>query len=279
MIIKGIAEVINQKCLILHHVRLILIACMAFIGCKKEVLEKPLEEPAQYHDYHKQPLGASARDLLTEERFTSLTVEINYMSAFRPEGETIFHLKNFLNQYLHKRDNIKIMLNEIDTVAKKVVSSNDAIATEEKVRKFFTKGKNITLHILITNGVNPNPAILGMAYRNTSVVLYGSNIIKHSTSKGKLTRAELETSVLLHEMGHLLGLVNKASATNAHSDEEHHDHCKNRACLMYWATETRSLSIINRRGAIPKLDDDCIEDLRKNGAKSLTNLLPRKLLF
>ena len=50
-----------------------------------------------------------------------------------------------------------------------------------------------------------------MAYHNTSAVVYGKAVRNHSKLAGRLTHQELETAVVLHEMGHLLGLVNKGT--------------------------------------------------------------------
>ena len=46
---------------------------------------------------------------------------------------------------------------------------------------------------------------------------------------------EREASVLLHEFGHLLGLVDE-SGTYATPDADHDWHCDNERCAMYWSS-------------------------------------------
>ena len=84
-----------------------------------------------------------------------------------------------------------------------------------------------------------------------------------------LTKAELETSVMLHEMGHLLGLGNpEGAALNSRRSKNRHGHCNNKMCLMYSSTETRNLWVIKQRGKVPGLDKECLrslEDIRHQG--------------
>ncbi len=47
-------------------------------------------------------------------------------------------------------------------------------------------------------------------------------------------------------------------------DEAHPNHCDNKNCLMYYATQTSGL--INNN-SLPALDADCVNDLRANGGK------------
>src|SRR5215203_884918 len=63
--------------------------------------------------FHNRNLGASARELLNDAVYKSLTVEIQYMKGFKPRQETINQLSLFLNKYLNKPKGINIVLNEI----------------------------------------------------------------------------------------------------------------------------------------------------------------------
>lgn len=76
----------------------------------------------------------------------------------------------------------------------------------------------------------------------------------------------VEQSVMKHEVGHILGLVNLGAPMQTnHQDAEHGKHCINENCLMYWATETGNF-ISNLTGSSPpQLDANCIADLRANG--------------
>jgi hypothetical protein len=230
-------------------------------SCTKQPLPKPV---VTYPGYHKKNLGASARDFLSSEVFTSLTVEVQYMNDFRPEPETMDSLLVFLRTYLRKPGGIKIVLKRLNVVSPNSLAKDEVAAIEDSARTLFPSDKNLAVYLLFTDAGHGDKNILGMAYRNTSAVIFGHSIATNSGINSLLTKAELETSVVLHEIGHLLGLGNpNGIALSSKAGKGKHGHCHNKTCLMYWATETRNLSVITRRGKIPQLDKECVEVLEK----------------
>ena len=225
--------------------------------------------------FHNRKLGASARELLSDEMYQSLTVEIQYMKGFKPRQETVNQLSIFLNRYLNKPNGINIVLNEIRRTKNTALNLDSVVAIETANRTHFVEDDRTAIYILFTNSRHIDKKILGTAYRNTSAVIYGKAIKENSNARGKLTRQELETAVLLHETGHLLGLVNKGSlAASNHIDFDYPDHCTNKKCLMYHATETKKLSSILIKGKVPDLDSNCVADLVANGGKKELRFKP-----
>ena len=218
--------------------------------------------------FHNRKLGASARELLNDEIYKSLTVEIQYMKGFMPKQETVNQLSIFLNKYLNKPKGINIVLKEIRRRKNTALTMDSVVAIEKANRSQFVRDDHTAIYILFTNSRHVDKKILGTAYRNTSAVIFGKAIRVNSNARGKLTLQELETAVLLHETGHLLGLVNKGSiAGSNHVDYDYADHCTNKKCLMYHATETKKLSSILIKGKVPDLDSNCVADLVANGGK------------
>ena len=80
---------------------------------------------------------------------------------------------------------------------------------------------------------------------------------------------KLETVVVNHEFGHILGLVNVGSAMQVnHQDVEHGKHCDNEDCLMNWTAETGdAISNFLGTSGLPELDANCINDLKANGGR------------
>ena len=139
---------------------------------------------------------------------------------------------------------------------------------ESKNRTAYNAGNSVALYVLVTDGYDTAVNTLGFAYRCTSICLFGANIFSHSGKLGQVSRDALETGVLEHELGHILGLVNIATPMVVfHQDTTHGNHCDNPKCLMYYAMETKDIFGIIGANHIPLLDSNCRNDLRANGGK------------
>ena len=79
----------------------------------------------------------------------------------------------------------------------------------------------------------------------------------------------LESSVIHHEFGHILGLTNLGSDLQSdHEDAAHPKHCIEEDCLMYCAAEnSQGITSMISGGQAPKLDAQCLADLKANGGK------------
>lgn len=249
-------------------IRLLILMILSLIhsGCIKTMASE--EEKGIPTNYHDRNFGASAQDLLQGESFTTLRVEIQYMEGFKPDLGAIVQLEKFLKKHLHKPGGITIVTKQIEAVASERLTREDVLRIERENRQFYTYGDVLAVYFLFTNGEYVNPKILGEAYRNTSAVIYGKAIQQNTGKVGKPNRTKLESTILLHETGHLLGLVNKGSAAQSeHVDERHASHCSNKDCLMYWSNGLQDKFGHLVRGAIPELDAHCLEDLKRNGGK------------
>ena len=220
-------------------------------------------------DYlHKRPVGASARELLSNDQYQSLRIEILYMPGFAPDAAAVEHTRDFLTGLVKKTAGITIITKEIPASANASMSVNDIIEIERTQRTAFTTGTEIAVSVVYTNGSNTDPETLGVAYRNTSLALFGRRIHDHSGAIGQVSRTKLEATVLEHELGHLLGLVDLGSPMQTpHKEVPHGNHCTVTSCLMYYTAETTSILGFLLTGNIPSLDANCRADLQANGGK------------
>lgn len=220
-------------------------------------------------DYsHTRPVGASANNLLSNERYNSLLIEVQYMPGYAPDSQAIEHLKNFLSTFLRKDGGITIIQREIPGTSSPSLSAEDIRQIENTNRTVFTNGSTLAVSILYTNGQYTNNNTLGIAYRNTSVALFGKTIRENSGGFGQASRTKLEATVLEHELGHLMGLVDLGSPMQTnHKDSSNGNHCNNQNCLMYYTSETTDILGFLTTGNIPQLDNNCKADLKANGGK------------
>lgn len=222
---------------------------------------------------NRQLTGSSANDLLSERKFTKTIVEIAYISGFKPTERALTNFKNFIIERTFKSDGVEFIFKEIPETGKTVYSLDDVVNIEKENRENYNSNSTIAVWVLFINGRSENDtnsnSVLGSAYWNTSFVIYEETIRRFSDSSFEPERSVLETSVINHEFGHLLGLTNLGTDLQSdHEDPNHPKHCVVETCLMYWAAETsQGVGTMFSGAQAPSLDEQCIADLRANGGK------------
>lgn len=245
---------------------LLIVLLAASSGCKKD-------SKRRIEKFHRQEVGSSANKILSDKDYQSLTVEIVYMTGSRPTEEAMNNLKSMISQFCNKPDGISFKYHEIAAQGKAAYSISDVRTIENDTREEFTYKKDLAIYFLFLDGPSSenqgSSMVLGQAYYNTSMVIYEKTLQDNSGGFGEPELYKLETAVINHELGHILGLVNNGSNMyHAHQDTAHGAHCDNSDCLMYWEAETGSIfNNLLGNSPIPVLDDNCVKDLRENGGK------------
>lgn len=219
------------------------------------------KEDAQVLDY--KTLGSSANDLLSSSKYQTLELEINYMKAYPLSDAVINHLTNYLQTYLNKPGGINVY-RQVMNDDKSPLGINDVVALEKKVRTKFTRPGVIAVHIMVVDAEFTEFTVLGNAYWNTSMAVYGRTIDRYSGGNAQVSTDQLFITLIEHEFGHLLGLVDQGSPmVTPHKAVNNGAHCNNQNCLMFYQIETTSAGAPQ----IPVLDANCVADLRNNGGK------------
>jgi len=237
---------------------------LAMLGCKKS--NEPVDNGLDPNSLHNRAVGSSANELLSAVKYKSLKVELQYMTGFAPDAGAINHLQAFLAARLNKPDGINIVTKEIAASNNTSLNADDVHAIEKENRSAFSTDNEIAVYVLYTNGSYTDNNVLGIAYRNTSAAIFGKKIRDNSGSLGQVSRTKLEATVLEHEIGHLLGLVDLGSTMQV-AHKANGNHCNNQTCLMYYASETTDILGFLVTGNIPPLDTNCLNDLKANGGK------------
>lgn len=214
-----------------------------------------------------QSVGYSAKDLLSNEDFKNLVIEINCFNVY-PQNQTLNEIKSFLNGRLNKTS-VSIVLDTNASSGLASVSTGNLISFDESSRDYYTTDNSIVVNCNYFDANYTDENVLGVAFYNTSIALFGEKIKSISNDPLEPPRWQVESTVFLHELGHILGLVNTGSGmVNNHQDEAHGKHCDNESCLMYWSVETSD--VVNNllsTNTVPGLDNNCILDLQNNGGK------------
>lgn len=238
-------------------------------GCEKD------DDPTKTNppDLDNRSTGASANELLSADDFDKLIVEIDYMPGYQLQSNTVENLKAFLGKYLNKPEGIEVKQGQISSRGVSTYTMDDIHAVEENNRSNNTEGRTIAVHVQVVDapydGNTSNSRVLGIAFKNTSLILFGETLHDLSDSPFEPGRDKLETTVLNHEFGHIMGLVDIGTPMqDDHKDHGHGAHCENNDCLMHYTAETDD--VVNNLlagGNVPGLDADCEADLKGNGGK------------
>ena len=221
---------------------------------------------------NQQGLGDSANDLLSDDNYTSMNIEVLFVNGFQPTQAAMENFQAFIEERTYKPDGITISYREVASSEMSPFAIEEIADIEDEERGTFNVGDEISVYIYFADGSNENDTdqrfVLGSAYRNTSMVIYGETINRFAARANAPSKSVIETAVLNHEFGHLFGLVNVGTELQSdHEDDDNNGHCTEDNCLMRASLEFGSGIINQVRGTAPEMGPQCIADLQANGGK------------
>lgn len=218
-------------------------------------------------------LGESANELLSDERYTSINIEMLYVTGYEPSQRTIDNLKSFLAARTFKPDGVSISTRAVASSGKAPFSIEEIAEIEKQERLLYNAGDEIAVYIYIADGSNDEDSdtkvVLGSAFRNTSMVIYGKTIQNVAARVNAPDKSTVESTVVNHEFGHLFGLVDIGTPMlTDHEDDSSKGHCNVDECLMVANVSFASgiIDMIDNNDIIT-FDDLCTQDLQANGGR------------
>jgi hypothetical protein len=194
--------------------------------------------------------GEFAADFLRRTRFTNLLVEIDYPVGYPPSTAAMNLLQDRLSERCDKPGGVTILEDDAIPLAEfpSSLDVSDLENLENAHRDNFADSNTQTavMYILYVKGNSslgggPNTQVLGLTYHGSSVALFVD--VANQGNNAFETTAEVEGTAIVHEAGHVLGLVNGGCPMVVpHEDLAHTGHDSSAASCMYWLIQIPHLT-------------------------------------
>ena len=200
---------------------------------------------------------------LSSSEFTEMVIEIDHAPGYAPEASTVQLLTERLDDVCDKPDGIRAVITETEFDHSGAWGAEDvrdqALAFREAPPM---DGATLRWHLLFPAGGYDDDSVLGVAVNAADVAVFRDSIDDAENILRRPSAEDIENSVTLHEVGHLLGLVNLVyTSPRDHEDPDHPGHSSNEDSVMYWAVDSSSIGAIFS-GELPNdFDDDDRADL------------------
>ena len=179
------------------------------------------------------PVGAYARRLLRPQPATSIAIEVIAEEGQTPRDDTLTYLEQVLEQAAAKPVTITIRTVPEET---DYWEQSDLISFADARGELRATDTRPVLRFLALSGrFAPEGDAIGVAARGDLLAVFIDAIEASATPL--VTAEAMEEAVAVHELGHLLGLVDIAVDSDR-DDPEHPHHSRNRASVMFWAIDT-----------------------------------------
>jgi hypothetical protein len=172
---------------------------------------------------------------------SSLVIEIDYSADNAPTSESISTLKSRLASVCDKPGGITVSSTATVFPHSGSWTADDVRASGHETRETgpLTESGVLRWHIIFPAGKYTDESVLGVAVDASTIAIFQDSVDEAEGFLGRPSRDDVEKAVMVHEFGHLLGLVNLVyDSPFSHEDSEHLGHSDNEDSVMYWAVET-----------------------------------------
>ena len=193
--------------------------------------------------------GSAATDYVSNETYEQLVIEVDVVQGRTLDTRTTNFVLHELAPIVDKAAGVRFEFS--DTIAESATPGSytvaDFRALEENYRDYRSEEGVAVLYLLLLDGTFANlpegSSVLGLAYSESAVVLFADEVEAACNADQNQFEPELRplicpvsaAMVTLHEIGHILGLVENGAPLSApHRDKEHGNHCTSGKCIMNW---------------------------------------------
>jgi hypothetical protein len=183
--------------------------------------------------------GRNSPYYLRSAPYPKLVLEMVSARGSEPEQAAIDYVVARLGEVVDKPDGIEIPPMKTFSPTKTTYNAGELGELEAKymTRHSGMTGGEAVLHLLFVNGEDEGkPTILGSAYRAASIVVYIDRI-EAVSDPITLTELAIQKTVILHEVGHNIGLLNWGYRSPRMHWDKTLTHSKNPESVMFGGVE------------------------------------------
>lgn len=218
--------------------------------------------------------GARFADYIRASPFTSLLVEVDVAEGVAPTDASLDTVLTRLLQRCNKPAGITFAGSPRldDTIPaselRQTYTVSDLLALRTSHQDATTQGTIARLYILYLNGsFDPVADALGVSFNADAIAIFRDRLVDALGPWGSNATVvkEFEEAVLVHEAGHVMGLVNAPlPMVSAHEDTANRAHDVNPDCVMYFQLTLDPFAAL--QGTVPdNYDTPCQDDISAGG--------------
>lgn len=223
--------------------------------------------------------GEWAKEFLGDGKYASLLVEFDAVQGVAPSSTARDLLEQRMNERLRKPGGITLHIDDTIAAGRDTWSMDDVRDLEKRHRDERKGGGRAVLYVLYVDGHSAedagNQKVLGAAYSGSSIVIFQETVREVSSALLSASPEDIEAAVLVHEFGHLAGLVNNGIRMQRDHEDDNPDHGRhhsaNEDSVMHWAVERSAIVNLIKGRVLPvpptQFDADDIADMRAAGGQ------------
>jgi len=198
------------------------------------------------------PVGGVAAALLQPGRGDRVVVEVRAQDGAAPSQATIDHLVRVLGASSGKT----VSIDGVDPIGggARDWTQQQIISAAASASQIESGRSQVVLRLLFLRGsYGGDRSVLGAAVAGDVAAVFADRV---ASAAGLLVDpAVVEDAVTMHEVGHLLALVDLILGTGR-GDPDHPGHSRNKRSVMYWQVESDLISQLVDGGIPRDFDDD-----------------------